>query len=333
MSSELTLPSSAFAGSVLDPFDEAPSGFTFDHFHRNRMLLEQAQQASKQINNNSNSSNNKSDTIHSSSCYNKSIARFPQATKTGTTICGVLFAGGVVLGADTRATNGDMVAEKNCWKIHYMAPNIYCCGAGTAADTDMTTKLLASQLELLRMDTHSKESRVVTALTLLKRLLFRYQGHIGAAMVLGGCDVTGAHLYTIHPHGSTSKLPYASMGSGSLAAMAVLETSWRENMTEAEAITLVQRAIAAGIFNDSASGSNTDVCVIRHDNTVNFHRNMVTACDVAPIRALIQHSNRLIMRPGLTPVLKTEFTPHPPRKTAATLADVTVTEMEVEGTA
>ena len=30
--------------------------------------------------------------------------------KTGTTICGVVFAGGVVLGADTRATEGDTVS-------------------------------------------------------------------------------------------------------------------------------------------------------------------------------------------------------------------------------
>jgi 20S proteasome subunit beta 2 len=31
---------------------------------------------------------------------------------------------GVVLGADTRATDGSIVAEKNCAKIHYISPNI-----------------------------------------------------------------------------------------------------------------------------------------------------------------------------------------------------------------
>ena len=40
--------------------------------------------------------------------------------------------GGVVLGADTRATEGDTVADKNCEKIHYIADNIWCCGAGTS---------------------------------------------------------------------------------------------------------------------------------------------------------------------------------------------------------
>jgi len=44
-----------------------------------------------------------------------------------------------VLGADTRSTSGSTVADKNCEKIHFIAPNIYCCGAGTAADTENTT--------------------------------------------------------------------------------------------------------------------------------------------------------------------------------------------------
>ena len=52
-------------------------------------------------------------------------------TKTGTTICGAVYKGGVVVGADTRATGGDIVADKNCMKIHPLAPNMVCCGAGT----------------------------------------------------------------------------------------------------------------------------------------------------------------------------------------------------------
>lgn len=122
----------------------------------------------------------------------------------------------MILGADTRATEGPIVCDKNCEKIHYMAPNIYCCGAGTAADTEAVTgiyidqtlnlivvlacsgslssslccglliflanarlfdvlffpDMVSSQLQLHRYHT-GRESRVVTALTLLKRHLFR----------------------------------------------------------------------------------------------------------------------------------------------------------------
>ncbi|NWH69850.1 PSB7 protein, partial [Piaya cayana] len=137
--------------------------------------------------------------------------RLPTARKTGTTIAGVIFKDGVVLGADTRATEGMVVADKNCSKIHFISPNIYCCGAGTAADTDMTTQLISSNLELHSLST-GRLPRVATANQMLKQMLFRYQGYIGAALVLGGVDVTGPHLYSIYPHGSTDKLPYVTMG-------------------------------------------------------------------------------------------------------------------------
>lgn len=52
--------------------------------------------------------------------------------------------------------------------------------------------------------------------------MFLYgKGYVSAALVLGGVDVTGPHLYNIYPHGSSDKLPYLTMGSGSLAAMSV----------------------------------------------------------------------------------------------------------------
>ncbi|KAI4464655.1 proteasome subunit alpha/beta [Holotrichia oblita] len=186
----------------------------------------------------------------------------PKATKTGTTIAGIIYEDGVILGADTRATEDTTVSDKNCRKIHYLASNMYCCGAGTAADTEMTTNMIASQLELHRLFTN-RTVPVCTANQLLKQYLFRYQGYIGAALVLGGVDNTGPHLYSIYPHGSTDKLPYTTMGSGSLAAMAVFESRWKPGLTEEEGKKLVRDAIAAGIFNDLGSGSNVDLCVIR----------------------------------------------------------------------
>lgn len=90
----------------------------------------------------------------------------------------------------------------------------------------------------------------------------RYQGHVGAALILGGIDINGPQLFTIYPHGSTDKLPYVTMGSGSLAAMAVFEAGWKPEMTKEQAMELVKDAIEAGIFNDLGSGSNVDVTVI-----------------------------------------------------------------------
>jgi 20S proteasome subunit beta 2 len=195
----------------------------------------------------------------------------PTAVKTGTTICGIVFKDGVILGADTRATSGPIVASKNCEKIHFLAKNMYCCGAGTAADTEMTTSMISSQLELHRLNT-GRVVPVKTANTLLKQMLFRYQGHIGAALIVGGVDNSGPHVYSIHPHGSTDSLPYTTMGSGSLAAMSVFESRWKEDMSEEDGKKLVRDAIAAGIFNDLGSGSNVDLCIIRRNFTTEYLR-------------------------------------------------------------
>jgi len=196
----------------------------------------------------------------------------PKTLKTGTTIAGVMFKDGIVLGADTRATEGPIVCDKNCEKIHYIAPNIWCCGAGTSADTENATGLISSQLKLHRLAT-GRESRVITACMSLKHMLFRYQGHVSAALVLGGVDCTGPSLFTIYPHGSTDKLPFVTMGSGSLAAMAVFESGWREGMEQEEAVELVHQAILSGIFNDLGSGSNVDIVIITKDK-VDRRRNM-----------------------------------------------------------
>lgn len=270
-----------------------PTGFSFDNVHRNNLIDELSK--------------------------DKGSSYLPQATKTGTTIVGLVYKDGVVLGADTRATGGTEVAEKNCEKIHYLAPNMYCCGAGTAADTEKTTDIISSRLELLRMETHS-QSRVVTACTMLKRMLYRYQGHISAALVLGGVDVSGPHVYQIYPHGSTGKLPYTTMGSGSLAAMSVFEQGWTDDMSEEDATALVKRAILAGVFNDLGSGSNCDTCVIRMDGSVEYTRGAVTPNDTQPLRDGITHSAKLSIQKGTTPILDSQYRPFP------TLADVEVTD-------
>ena len=104
-------------------------------------------------------------------------------------------------------------------------------------------------------------------MTMLKQHLFRHQGHIGAYLVVAGVDPTGSHLFTVHAHGSTDKLPYVTMGSGSLAAMSVFETQWKAHLTRDEAVTLCSNAIEAGIWNDLGSGSNVDVAVITEEKT------------------------------------------------------------------
>ncbi|EPY43505.1 20S proteasome subunit beta 2 [Angomonas deanei] len=180
-----------------------------------------------------------------------------------------------------------------------MAPNIMCCGAGTAADTEAVTNMISSHLALHRLET-GKASRVQEALTLLKRHLYQYQGHVSAALVLGGVDVEGPYLATIAPHGSTDRLPFVTMGSGSIAAMAAMETGYKDGMTEEEAKKLVANAIKKGIFNDPYSGTQVDVCVITKKGT-----ELTIGYEKPNERTFPRQEVKL--PPGTTPILREEI--------------------------
>ena len=69
-----------------------------------------------------------------------------------------------------------------------MAPNIFCSGAGTAADCDHVTEMIKRELEMHRLNTHS-ENRVQMAAGRLVNHVVRYGGHIGTYLIIGGYDV------------------------------------------------------------------------------------------------------------------------------------------------
>lgn len=160
----------------------------------------------------------------------------------------------------------------------------------------MTTNTIASQLELHRLST-GRTVPVVAAKTLLKQMLFRYQGHIGAHLIVGGVDSTGSYITSIHQHGSTDSVPYTTMGSGSLAAMSVFEKGWVPNMDKEAGMKLVRDAIAAGIFNDLGSGSNVDLCVITKAGK-EMHRGYEESCQKG-----VRQGNYMYKK-GTTDVLK-----------------------------
>jgi 20S proteasome subunit beta 2 len=69
------------------------------------------------------------------------------------------------------------------------------------------------------------------------------------------------------------------MGSGSLHAMTIIESKYKDDMTREEAVALVIEAISAGIYHDLGSGSNVDYCVITKEKSEMF-RNAVLNKDL-----------------------------------------------------
>ena len=134
-------------------------------------------------------------------------------------------------------------------------------------------EMVKRELELMRLNSHA-ENRVLHAVGRLASHAFNYGGHIGTHLIVGGYDVKGPQLLEVSSDGHSKHSPFLTTGSGSLAAMGVMETEYRDNMTEQEAIALVSKAIEAGIYHDLGSGSNLDVCIIKKGGKINYMRNL-----------------------------------------------------------
>ena len=62
--------------------------------------------------------------------------------------------------------------------------------------------------------------------------MIRYGGHVGVHYIIGGYDVKGPQLITVDNGGNGYSFPFLTMGSGSLAAMGIMETEYEDKMNE-----------------------------------------------------------------------------------------------------
>lgn len=94
------------------------------------------------------------------------------------------------------------------------------------------------------------------------------------------------------PHGNSMHVPFTSMGSGSLAALSILENNYRDNLSEQEAIDLAADAIQAGIFHDLGSGSNVNIFSITKEGTKKLYKYRVFDTKMFEDKSLFSFKNK-----------------------------------------
>ena len=200
--------------------------------------------------------------------------------KTGTTTVGILCKDGVVLAADKRATAGTMIVDKRADKVHILNDDFAVTWAGTVSDAQLVTKLFKAELKLKDIRTNIRPSTKEAA-NLLGGLLYssiRRPSMIPgiAHFLLAGKDGSGTHLYDLYPDGSVTKITdFVSSGSGSVFALGVLETNYKQDMTTAEGTKLAIKAVNTALQRDSCSGNGIDVVVINNKEIKKvFHKEL-----------------------------------------------------------
>ena len=195
--------------------------------------------------------------------------------KTGTTIVGIVSPDGrtCVLAADTRATeSSSLIADKRVCKVHDLSSNIWACGAGTSGDIDaLLRKIKYSSLLLQQQQQQEEESvSLITILSSIRKELYKYSHEnssgnaLGVNLIVAGFHDSKFQLVALHPHGSMDvNIPFVALGSGSLPAMSVLESSSSLLIEDSTIEEIAIRAVRAGMENDLASGNSIHLLTMK----------------------------------------------------------------------
>lgn len=174
--------------------------------------------------------------------------------KTGTTTVGIICKDCAILGSESKATMGWLVASKTAQKIYPVDDKIAITTAGGSGDTQAVIRMLKAEINLYKLSRNT-EFTVKAAATLLANILSnnRYYPYM-AFLLIGGCDKTGCHVYSLDAVGGVEEEKCTATGSGSPMAYGVLEDGYKENMTREEGIKIVARSIRAARERDVFSG-------------------------------------------------------------------------------
>merc|ERR1719491_2286305 len=187
------------------------------------------------------------------------------AVKTGTTIMAVVYNGGVVLGADTRTSTGDYVANRASRKISKVHDKIFVCRCGSAADTQALTGFVINYLGQHAVEL-GKQPTVNTAANLFKMIAYQNKDRLMAGLIIAGYDEKrGGQVYSVPLGGSVHRVPFACDGSGSGYISGLIDANYRPGMTKAEALEFAKKAVSHALSRDGSSGGMVRTLVVSKD--------------------------------------------------------------------
>ena len=179
--------------------------------------------------------------------------------KTGTSTIGITFDGGVVVGADHRATMGHFIANKSVQKLFKIGDNLALTTAGLVGHAQSLSRTLAAEVSLYQLR-RGQNMTVKGAATFTANLLSGRPHWVQLLIV--GVDADGSHVYSIDSAGGSIPDVYCATGSGSPYMYGVLEDGFSEGMSRTDALKLAARALHASGQRDAASGNGMDLAVI-----------------------------------------------------------------------
>ena len=182
--------------------------------------------------------------------------------KTGTSTVGITYNGGVVVGADHRATMGHFIANKSVQKLFRISKNVALTTAGLVGHAQSLSRTLAAELRLYELK-RDQTMTVKGAATLTANILSGRPHYVQLLIV--GVDTSGPSVYSIDSAGGSIPDVYCATGSGSPFMYGVLEDQFKTGMSRDEALALAAKSLLASAQRDAASGNGMDLAVITQE--------------------------------------------------------------------
>jgi proteasome beta subunit len=182
----------------------------------------------------------------------------------GTTIVALIYADGVVMAGDRRATAGNLIAQRDIEKV--FATDDYSL-VGIAGAAGMAIEIV--RLYIVELEHYEKiEGTQLTLDGKANRLATMVRGNLAEAMqglavvpLFAGFDpdaedpADAARIYSFDVTGGRyPEQYYHSIGSGSLFARGALKKLWRPGLDRAAAIRVAVESLYDAADDDSATG-------------------------------------------------------------------------------
>lgn len=201
--------------------------------------------------------------------------------KKGTTTCALTCSDGVVLAADTRASAGFFIADRNVMKIQKVDRHLGMTIAGGVADAQNLVDIMRYNANIFRIS-NRKLMPVKSAARLCSNVLFnqRYFPFYVQIIMAGYDSEEVAQIYNIDLFGSMTTEKFISTGSGSPVAYGYLETEFRDNMKVKDGYKIAIHAIAAAIRRNAGTGDGINVVIIDKEGYRELPKEMKNAVEV-----------------------------------------------------
>ncbi|HEV2429592.1 MAG TPA: archaeal proteasome endopeptidase complex subunit alpha [Thermoplasmata archaeon] len=188
-----------------------------------------------------------------------------EAVRRGATTAGVVYEDGVALVADRRIPNPKLAEPASLEKIHLIDENIACATAGLVADARVLVDYarIAAQINRVTYSEPIPVELLVRRICDYKQQYTQFGGvrPFGTALLVGGFDDDGIHLFETEPSGSLTSFHASATGGNKGPAMELFEQKYKPDLDVDAAVLLALDGLRQSL-DDAANLAQVEVLTL-----------------------------------------------------------------------